>query len=482
MILTHGNTPVFVPLHSLEGISVVDSHLNHVVSLASLADPVSSTSQLNTMESLLNFPGIRRAFHYYYENNKIHGIPSTSLGPSIIQLQPGETVASLLYLEKSPNYGLVYNILLKEYIVEEGVPSFSEENIDCINVARPEHIRKYFNRVNPNNAVLSTLISLANAIYLIDHGEDEEIMSCLEARLDWMEEERKKNIDNPSGLLLAPYGCSTNGLDFGIEPETPNGHLTGIWKEDFYELLMNFRVYIPPLLEYINNRKSFSAASSYINSSIGPIRLKDKEEEQAEGLFLHIRSNSGKGFEFWIGNVPYEGTLDSPQIFYDKITVKKKDASAGDILSCFPMIDSLDMLLPLFLQASREQRHFRSPEKSISEIITECRRNHPHETRFALEKLARDHSCTVPEVTEYCPEDEIRETLYNSIRVSGESRSVIHQMMSYKKLGSVNGILLPGSKEEFEMIKKERIRAVREAEYKKRFQEMNKKVLMKTDG
>ncbi|RJP19680.1 MAG: hypothetical protein C4527_26495 [Candidatus Omnitrophota bacterium] len=476
------STPNFLPLHTLEGISVVDSQLNHVVSLASLADPAASTSQLNTLESILNFPGLRRAFHYFYDHNTLHGIPATTFGPSVIQLQPGETTASLLYLEKSPNYGFVYNLVFKEYTVKDGIPRFSEENIDCINIAGSEQIRTYFNRVDPTNAVLSTLISLANSIFLIDHEHDEEVMSCLDARIEMMNRQRENNIDNPAGLLLAPYGRTADGHEFGIEPETADGQLTGIWKEDFYELLLNLRVYIPPMLDYLNKRNTFSRTSSFINSSIGPIRLKYKDDHHAEGLFIHIRSNSGKGFEFWLGDVPYEGSRNHPRLFYDKITIKRKELSASEILNRFPTIDSLDILLPLFLRAGQLLKRYHSPQKSIREIITECQRNHPNETRYVMEQLAQEYRCVESEVTQYCPEEEIREALYNSIRVGGESRKVIKQMRSYQQLGSVNGILMPGSREEFDMIKRERIRAVRDAEYRKRVEEVNRRTPVKIAG
>jgi len=169
-----------IPLKTLDGISVMDSHLNHVVSIASLADPAQTNSKMDAMLAMLRFSGLKRAFHYFYENNTIHGIPASVFGPTVIQLQPADTMASLLYIEKSFANGLMYSIERKKFHLEDGLPSFSEECCERIHNADWEQMRIHFNRVQPVAAILSTLVSLANAIYIVDHRENHDAMSLLD--------------------------------------------------------------------------------------------------------------------------------------------------------------------------------------------------------------------------------------------------------------------------------------------------------------
>ncbi|MEW6237466.1 MAG: hypothetical protein AB1656_18950 [Candidatus Omnitrophota bacterium] len=469
------NTAAMIPLKTLEGISVVDSHLNHVVSIASLADPAQSNSKMDALLTMLRFPGLKRAFRYFYENNKIHGIPASIFGPTVIQLQPGDTMASLLYIEKSFANGLMYSIERKKFHLEDGLPSFSKECCERIYNAEWEQMRAHFNRVHPVAAVLSTLISLANAIYIVDHRENESVMSLLADKIEQVQHQRKTNAKNPTGLLLAPYGQSRDGKDFSIEPLDSGSALSGAWKEDFLELMSNFRDYLPPLLDYVNKNTPIANPLFYVNKSIGPIRLKFDPQGTAIGLFLHIRSNSHKGYEFWLGSMPYEGTPESPAIQYDKITILKREIGAAEILVPFPSIDALDLLLPAFLQVGKRMNLYRNPQKSIHEIVLECQHAHPRETRYALDSLARSYGCARHDVVRFCPEKELRTTLYNSIRISRESNEALKQLQPYRRLGNLDGLMLPGSREEFSLIQKERMRAVREAEYQRRVMEINRK-------
>ena len=159
----------------------------------------------------------------------------------------------------------------------------------------------------------------------------------------------------------------------------------------------------------------------------------------------------------------YEGSQRNPVFNYNKIIIKKRELTSTDFADFFPSLDSLDLLLPLFLQASEMFHSFRSPYKEINEIIDECKKNYPRETCFALDNLAKRYGCPVDKVWEEISEDIIKDTLYQSIHVGRESRKLLKDLESYKNLGSVDGVVIPGSPEEFKLIKKERIEAVRAA-------------------
>ncbi len=468
------SSPVFIPIRSLEGVSVVDDNLNHVVSLASLSDPVLSPAQLTNLEALLNFPGLNHTLQYYYDCNSVEGVPSSLFGPVVIQLQPADKVASLLYLERSIGDGFFHTIVLKEFFLKDGVPHFSDRNIDCIHFASKEQLRAHFNRVHPIHCVVSAMISLANAIFIINHDHDAGVSRFLEEKIRQMLDERNRQADSPSGLLLAEYGMTTDGRDFSIEPETGDHTLSGAWKQEFIELIMNFRVYASLLLDY-SPKKITASVNRYVKESIGPLRVKYLGPNLAEGLFLYVRSHSAQGFEFWSGHIPLEGDKNNLQFNSEQIVVKKKRLSALDIIDLFPSIDSLDLLLPLFLQANRDIEQRRIPHKSIQEIIRDCRRHHPRETRQALQKLAAKHGCNMNFILDSCSEEEIRSALYRSIQLGRESRKTISEMRSYSRLGGMDDVLFPGSQEEFQQVQKERLRAVRDAEYRRRVQEINRK-------
>jgi len=289
-----------------------------------------------------------------------------------------------------------------------------------------------------------------------------------------MLEERNRQVENPIGLLLAEYGKTTDGRDFSIEPETGDLTLSGAWKQEFIELITNFRVYASLLLDHLPKKKTASA-NRYVKESIGPLRVKYLGPNLAEGLFLYVRSHSAQGFEFWSGRIPLEGDNNNLQFNSEQIVVQKKRLSAMDIIDLFPSIDSLDLLLPLFLQANRDIEQRRIPHKSIQEIIRECRRHHPRETRHALQELAAKHGCNVNFILDCCSEEEIRSALYRSIQLGRESKKAANEMRSYCRLGGMDDVLFPGSQEEFQQVQKERLRAVRDAEYRRRVQEINRK-------
>ena len=83
--------------------------------------------------------------------------------------------------------------------------------------------------------------------------------------------------------------------------------------------------------------------------------------------------------------------------------------------------------------------------------------------------------CHVDKLTEICSSEEIQLALYNSIRLGEESKKVIREMRPYRHLGNRNDVLVPGSPEEFMIIQKERMRAVRDEEYRRRVKLMNQK-------
>lgn len=474
--------PSIIPIQSLNGISVVDSNLFHIVSLASLSDNKLTNVQQVNLENILNFPGLANAFQYYFKYNGLEGIPSSLFGPVMIQLQPADKVASLLYLERSMGSGILYTIVSKEFKIENGLPYFSDKNIECIHFASKDHIRVHFNRVHPIVCMVSSLISLANAIFVINHSNNQGVLNFIDGLTRKVLKERESNSDNPNGLLLAEHRKTADGKDFFLEPEEePEELISGGWKEDFIDLLMNIRAYIPSLLEYVS-KKEREYSNNYLNDSIGPIRLKYLNDNNAEGLFLHIRSNSSQGYEFWVGKVPFEGDKNCPRIDYEHILVRKKRLTSSDILNWFPAIDSLDLLLPLFLQAYSFIHEYRIPQKPIQEIIAECQRNHPRETRLALRDLARIKNCDVEDIPVYFSEEEIQHTLYNAIRLCKESSRVIKELRPFHHLGSTEDILFPGSREEFEHIQKERLRAVRDAEYKRRVCIINQKAPTQRKG
>ena len=353
-----------IPAASLEGVSVIDTNLNHVVSIASLSDEVLTLSQQSSLESILTFPGFTQTFQYYFENNNQEGIPSSLFGPVVIQLQPGDTVASLLYLERAMGKGFFYTIVLKDFELIGGLPSFSDRNLECIHFASRDQIRSYFDRIHPSICLVSTLISLANAIFIINYKHDVEIMNFLHEKIQHIFEDRKRHWEKPAGLLLAPFGRTKNGDIFSIESQEPETSFSDIEKNDFAELVGNLRVYLSPLLDSLNRNGSFSS-SPFIHDSIGPIRMKWVDEETAEGLFLNVRSNTESGYEFWIGKVPFQGEFHSPRIDSAGIQVKKKRLTSLDFLQIFPSISSLEFLLPLALKVYSILHPFKTLHKTI---------------------------------------------------------------------------------------------------------------------
>ena len=444
-------TSTFLPLQALDRNSLFN--FDHVFSISSLSNQASSAAQIGNLESIITFPGFRRAIQYYFNNSGTLGVPSTMFGPILIQRQPGNTLAAMLYIERLPNDGIGYSIQFRRIIEEFGQLVFSEEVVKQVHFAQKEHLKTYFNRVHPVSAVVSSLIALANGIYSIDHGRDASVIHSLQQTVDFK---------YPGEFMVAPYRRDVTGHFFGIEDLEEYqkfGGISGLWKEDFFDLLINFRKYIPFLLENGSASDLAPEHSYFINKSLGPIRIKFLNEEKALGLFVHLRPNSIRSFEFWIGEIPYQGDAANPRFDYNKISIIKRELTSVDFSGYFPTLDSLDLMLPLFLQAIEMLPACSTPYKEMQEIIDDCKKNFPRETNCALGTLAKQQNCPIHEVLHKVDEEDIKESLHQSIYVGREFKKILQRMESYKHFGNKEDVVVSGSQKEIELIRKERARS-----------------------
>lgn len=477
MIPNDWSLPLIIPVLPNDGVSLVDSNLFQVVSLANSTCSKLTNAQLANRDILLRFPGLLKTFQYYFANNDWEGIPSALFGPVLIQLQPADQTAALLYLERSVGEGLLYTIVLKEFRIENGLPIFSNHNLDCIHYAQKEKIRMYFDRAPARPCMIASTIALSNAIFAIKNSRNKEWVDFLANKTKQVSEQRKKLTISPRDLLLAPFGKTADGKIFSLEPARNNNEIVAGWRrEDFYNLLVNMRSYIPSLLEW-TAKKAPVCSNSFINDSIGPLRIKLLNDRYAESLFMRVRSNALNGIEFWVGKSPYEGNAEMLRLDYEQLLVRKKRMASTEIIGWFPAIDSLNLLLPLFLQIDSVIHQSRFTDRGIQGIIVDRQRNPLLDTGFTVRDSVQIHRSQEEDLPDRYSGKEIRGTLPAIGYRSKETGRAANELRPCRNLGSTDDILFPGSREEFEWIQKERLRSLRAAEYKRRTISVNPKVV-----
>jgi len=371
--------PSYMPASLLLSILYMDNE-EQIFSIANGGNSPLNSKQQQSLTKIFHFPGFRSYFRHYFDK-------TSDFGPTLYQLCPGETQASVLSFSKAlrGNGDYLLDVGRKPFLGfdESGFPYFGDEIENARAYRTTSEALDRFNRVNPLDATLSTLCSLWNNVYSAEHPDYHDPIQA--AFADTQKLRRRFRI--PLGILLG-YQSTYDYKVFSVEPE--HGVRNPEKTDDLIELFKHLNTYLPLLYPSLYQRGKARARE------LGPLRLRKESNETADGLYVTRKplTHGSTTLDFSLHKVVYKGDIHkTPEIIESKAI--KRNLSLDQIIFEFPAIDSMALLVPTLLHIKFGMlgdidHQITTNYKGVEQIIDEAFRENPGCTLYALRSLAAE--------------------------------------------------------------------------------------------